>query len=655
MKLFLAFFALLLSSFAFSQINLKEAYYSTYDWKKTPEKFTINLSDTTEDEEILFEKRSVEYFMKEEEAWQLMLKHTITVVKTDAAIEDNNKMYINNNSGDEVVTQKARVIKPDGTVVELKKEDIKESKDENGDVEYRYFALDGLEKGAIIEYLHYIKRQPNYTGAVMYLQGVSDKRRIEIDIISPDHLDIEVHAVNNMPEFVYDSTSTDVRRKYLYMDNIKAIRNEYQSPYDALLQKCYYKLNKNFDSGKGGFYTYNNAAKAIYDNIFVEESKGALKKVKALVKDMESKGGTTLEDKLRYLEYKLKSDFNVMEININLPAFNSLDFAFENKFTTNAGMTKMFVQSLKAAGIKFELVLTSDRNEDPFLAEYEAYNFLDQYLVYINDLDMYFAPSVYSRLGFPPSEATYNKGLFIYEKQLNDMLVPISKVKDIKFSPAELSQDNITALVDFTVDPTNPKVEIEREVSGYKALYPQSYFELMEDDKKKEAREEVLTYIDKESKLQNVVCKNDESKLAGKAPLSVKAEFVGFPCLESAGENTLFKVGMLIGPQAESYNKEARTLPVLTAFTRQYNRTLKVILPEGMRAKNLDQLVLDVVTEDGSTGFKSSYVQNGNEIIITIKEYYNKVYYPVEEYKKYEDVLNAAADFNKIVLVLEKI
>ncbi len=653
MKLILAIFALALSSAAFSQISLKEAYYSTYDWKKTPEKFTINLSDTTEDEEILFEKRSVEYFQKDEESWQLMLKHTITVVKTDAAIEDNNKMYINNGSGDEVVVQKARVIKPDGSIVELKKEDIKEKKDENDQVEYTYFALDGLEKGAIIEYLHYIKRQPNYSGAVMYLQGVSDKRRIEIDIISPDHLDIEVHAVNNMPEFVFDSTSTDVRRKFLYMNDIKAIKNEYQSPYDALLQKCYYKLNKNFDSGKGGFYTYNNAAKAIYDNIFVETSKSSLKKIKTIVKDMESKGGTTLEDKLRYLEYKLKTDYNILEINLSM--FGTLDFAFENKFTTEAGMTKMYAQCLKAAGIKFELVLTSDRDEDPFPADYEAYNFLDKYLIYVNDLDMYWAPSMYSRLGFPPAETTWNKGLFVYEKQLNDMLVPISKVKEIKVTPAELSQDNITALVDFTVDPTNPKVEIEREVSGYKSLYPQAFLELFEDDKKQEAKEEVLTYIDKESKLQNVVCKNDNAKLAGKAPLSVKAEFVGFPCLETAGDNTLFKVGMLIGPQAESYNKAERTLPVLTAFTRQYNRELRVILPEGMRAKNLDQLVMEEVTADGSTGFKSSYVQNGNEIVITIKEYYNKVYYPVEEYKKYEDVLNAAADFNKIVLVLEKI
>src|SRR6218665_534149 len=135
MKLFLAFFAIVISSFAFSQISLKEAYYTTYDWKITPEKFTINLSDTTEDEEILFEKRSVEYFQKDDEAWQLMLKHVITVVKTDVAIEDNNKMYISNGSGDEVVVQKARVIKPDGTIVVLKKEDIKESKDENGDVE----------------------------------------------------------------------------------------------------------------------------------------------------------------------------------------------------------------------------------------------------------------------------------------------------------------------------------------------------------------------------------------------------------------------------------------------------------------------------------------------------------------------------------------
>jgi hypothetical protein len=53
-------------------------------------------------------------------------------------------------------------------------------------------------------------------------------------------------------------------------------------------------------------------------------------------------------------------------------------------------------------------------------------------------------------------------------------------------------------------------------------------------------------------------------------------------------------------------------------------------------------------------GFVSSYEQNGNTLKITIKENYNSIFYPVQQYEEFKKVINASADFNKVVLVLDK-
>ena len=72
--------------------------------------------------------------------------------------------------------------------------------------------------------------------------------------------------------------------------------------------------------------------------------------------------------------------------------------------------------------------------------------------------------------------------------------------------------------------------------------------------------------------------------------------------------------------------------------------------------KNPEILNSNIVTNDEKalqSGFISSYELKGNQLIVTINEFYNKVNYPVSEYEMYEKIINGAADFNKLVLVLE--
>ena len=72
---------------------------------------------------------------------------------------------------------------------------------------------------------------------------------------------------------------------------------------------------------------------------------------------------------------------------------------------------------------------------------------------------------------------------------------------------------------------------------------------------------------------------------------------------------------------------------------------------------NLDKFNFNKVTilENKKVAlFESSYQVNGNEITVNNNEFYYNIKYPMEVFESYKEVVNAAADFNKITLVLTK-
>jgi hypothetical protein len=64
---------------------------------------------------------------------------------------------------------------------------------------------------------------------------------------------------------------------------------------------------------------------------------------------------------------------------------------------------------------------------------------------------------------------------------------------------------------------------------------------------------------------------------------------------------------------------------------------------------------MNIVADDKKQmGFLSDYILDGNEITVTVDEYYEVTSLPASAYEPFRNVINAAADFNKIKLVLEK-
>ncbi len=54
-------------------------------------------------------------------------------------------------------------------------------------------------------------------------------------------------------------------------------------------------------------------------------------------------------------------------------------------------------------------------------------------------------------------------------------------------------------------------------------------------------------------------------------------------------------------------------------------------------------------------GFVATYTIEGNKLIVKSDEYYKQIQFSLAEYENFRSVINAAANFNKIILVLEKL
>ena len=142
----------------------------------------------------------------------------------------------------------------------------------------------------------------------------------------------------------------------------------------------------------------------------------------------------------------------------------------------------------------------------------------------------------------------------------------------------------------------------------------------------------------------------------GVKPFRLKAVTESEDLVTKAGNNYLFKVGELIGPQIEMYQEKERVLPVENDFGRVYKRQIKVHMPDGYVISNPDAVNIHHFYEkDGEKimEFHSYYTMENNILTVFADEYYKIVKIAPELYEDYRKVINSAAEFNKINLIFK--
>ena len=105
------------------------------------------------------------------------------------------------------------------------------------------------------------------------------------------------------------------------------------------------------------------------------------------------------------------------------------------------------------------------------------------------------------------------------------------------------------------------------------------------------------------------------------------------------------------------YQEKERQQAMETFYRKDYHRVIKVTIPEGYTVKNTEDINLNQTfskEEKELMKFESSYTLEGNILTITADEYYDFVRLEKKYFNDYRRVMNAAADFNKVTLILQK-
>jgi len=630
----------------------EKPFYEDYSWDKNP---NYNIEKGT-DASIISLKHKIlsEFYFEGDGLVEYFLEHKVLWLNSDEEIESYNKVYLPYTSSSELKINKARVITKEGKTLVLDESKILTAQDEETGQNYKFFAFEGINKGSFIEYYYVVKRYPRYSGNRITFQTDHKKNNVEFDLYAPKNLVFKFKTYNNTPEVELNKETEDKLHWQLKMDSIDALQNEELSAYHASKKYVVYKLDRNTASSAKDISSYSKVSQNVYSNYYTELNKKTQSLLKKFVKEITKGKKLDEETLIRKLEYYIKN--NVLITDDGSDNLSDLNAILNKKVANERGILKLYIALFKSLDIKHEIVITSNRKKIKFDEKFEANNFLTDFLIYFNKNKTYLSPTeLESRYAYPPAYLTDNYGLFIKEIKVGDFLSGLGKVKYIKPIEAEKTVDKMILNIDFEKDNlSNCNVKLNRSMGGYYGMYIQPVIHLIKE--KDELVESFAKQINEDINITKKEIVNDDPELFGIKPIAFVVDFNSEAFVEKAGKKYLFKVGELIGRQMELYQEKKRSLPLENEFTRSYYRTINVEIPEGYKIANLDDInIKNVFNQDGKELmiFDSYYEINENILKITADEHYRKNIIPTEHYEAYRTVINSAADFNKLVLILE--
>lgn len=629
--------------------------FKDYHWEDKNTAIKIPEQYKSESEVVLFRNTKIELSVKGKEVGQYYMIHEKKYINSDEAIERNNRVYIPFNMDESVIETKLRVILKDGKVLLFDKKDIKVETDQEKGLKYNYFAITGLDKGSVIEKIFILLENPDLDGKTIKFQSEIPIVHNEFQLISPKHLKFKTKCYNGLAEPV-KTVATDTLKNILTIsaDNIAGIDDdEKYSNRDVKLKLFRYKLDENYYSGAKNINSYAKFTSNFFDRINPPLDKKQLKIVEDFCSQIPKSNDP--QEQIWNIENKIKKSINFNKYG---NSFETIGEVLKAKQANKVDMLRVYLAVLKQFNIESKVVLASNRYEIPFDKDFESYENLDEILLYFPSLKKYLTPTeVEYRIPFFPDNLGSNNGLFITQKIFGGVAMGICDVAFIELPSAEVTKDFMDITVDFTDDVENPKVSTDLTFGGYSGINFQPVKDFASAEQYQAFLKSIADNYTLDAEYTSLKTENDGLDFVGKKPYKMNITFNGKELIQNAGGNYLFSVGKLIGSQMELYQENKRVLPVEIDHPHSYVRTIKIKLPKGMKAKNLEKFAMDFKTDienKTEAGFVSTYNEKDGEITINNSEYYNIVNYPLDKFTEYKNVINAAADFNKIVIILIK-
>jgi len=634
-----------------------ELRHAAYHWdEKRHQRLPLSKEEENLPAVVLKDFTALEYYFDpaRKDIFLYATEHRIVRVNNTDGIEQYNKLAVPVAPGGGAVAIRARTISPRGEVVEVQPESMKELKNEGNNGGYRLFALDGVEVGSEVEY-YYTRERPGTHFGREVLQGGTAEHDVTFELISPKALTFDT-KVYNLPgaKLAKDTLTEGKQIQRLHLADLPGLRKEAFAEVSAHRARVEYKLAYVANKGDARQFTWADASQYLYNMVYKIDKDDA-KAIATVLKAANVPAGAPLPERIAAAEQYVKLNFN-----LDPAASSSLPRVVATRNAPETGFTRLLVGMYRALGIDVELVVTTDRTDEPFDGSFDTWSYLDNFALYFPATKQYLAPGRPDcRLGVIPAEWTSNQALLVKTVKLGSTETAVGAVRDLPTLPASASSHDIDVQVKFNSDLDKATVQLKQVFGGYQGLGLQAVYARIPLDKQPEIIRELQKGVVPDAVLGKSEVRNGERGLNSLTrPFTVESTLESSSLLDKAGPRYLFKIGSLIGPQTELYQEQARQYDVENDFNRQYVRRLVVDLPAGYSARNLQDLNLDVKTGPTATApayyFRSSYEQQGQQLVVNIKEGYEQVYWPKKDFEAFRNVVNAAANFNKVVLVLEK-
>ena len=681
----LSIFFSLFTAAAFS-VSAQKPFHNavTYpEWADKPVVHPVPPEYANEPAIVLLNDIALDYRYEGKSTNMFITEHRIIKVLDDRGIENFNTYDLPVFPGTRVPSIKARTILPNGTVREIAQDMILVTKNA-----YGYWsviiAMEGVEKNAEIEFLtKEIVSAPLFGSQIF--QFPIPVMKTHFSMSYPKEWVFQEKGYNGFPD-VKDTLIKNRRHMDITLNDIPKLRSEPNSFYELRLMRMEYRIDHfNFENenNRSKRYTWNDLGRKMYDTYYkiTDKERAAvnayltelgvkpngnelenLKKIERGIKTGIVKYGfIDYDDRKQVLATQAMRSISLYDVAYDEQK-NVLDSIITKRAATPDGIIKLFAACFVQAGINNELGIVGNRHESMLDPEFENWDNLEYHLFYFPDFKKYLSPtSDYYRYPMVPEEALNNKGVFCTIPPNGIPTGGIVEIRTIKPLSANENQSNIAAAVSFSTD-MDATVDVSYSFTGYQSTHLRTELVLSPKDKQVDIVKKIVTIAEKpENILKYTISNEGFDNYTSNKPLEITATVSTNQMVDEAGKNYLLKVGKIIGKQQELYNEDERMLPVDMDYPHSFNRTITINLPVGYKVINPEVLRMhaDYVNREITPviSFNSDYTlvpdkKKGDKLVITVTEFYNQIHFSPNDYERYRKVVNTAADFSKVAILL---
>lgn len=529
--------------------QLKELYGSSFTWNDKPVLHAMPENFKAASAVYLADNRIYQYKFENKDLVQYNHVYKLIKVADDKGIEMFNKVYIPVYQNSEINDIKARVINATGKIIDVPASKIKDEMIEGS--RYRFFAMEGLDKGSEIEYSYVTKKNPSFFGSETFQSQSTPYVKVNISLVVPKHLKFDAMGFNGLT-VLPDSVIDDDRIIAAYSDNIPELEDEKYGLRDPYLQRIDFKLSYNLSKNSNvRIYTWSEMARNVHKNLTTISDKEK-KAVNKFVNAANIPDNANEETVIKLLEDHMKNKINIDEKLISENAEN-IEAIIKSGNSNNFGATRLMIAMLENKGIRYQAVFPSIRNQLPLVEELENWYRVEEMLLYFPSTQKFLEPtSVILRYPYVDPYWAATRGLFLKTTTIGDVTTAIAKFDTIPMLPFDQHAHNMEVSVKLDATGDSLIIDSKQILKGYGATVYRPIWAFLPVDKQEEAVKDIINSVAKSENIQNIKTENTNfTDIWDNKPLVISGTIHTADLLDKAGNKLLFKIGELIGPQEQ--------------------------------------------------------------------------------------------------------